>query len=1083
MGIKEPQLAPTVSTLNTPATSSGTLLATAIPWTNYNGANSSYNYGETNGYPNPSPDGTAPYVINVQNATTVTITSLTGTATINGNASATPTTAGPSPASTNPGYYVMAQGKGATPPANATVVIGAFCDSNGNVVAAGVLPLYIPAVVDVGIAIGTPITIPYGAITFHVGINSTGNTFSSNSGSFAIATTVTTNALPSVLSVMGNLAAYIFPDSPTSGPVGSYIWKNPDDTGGTGPTRTIGSAAITTTGNSFILDATFTAGIPSGPGIGNSTIPMTWFQLNPQEVVTGSYPLYSPALKGVDGNTQYANFNFCMVGNVYVPQPGTYNFSATAQDTAMIGFGGGASVIGVAVSGQVGQTQTVANGYQIAAVAFRGTETFSVHFPSAGIYGVEIDFDYWYHSGRIFLLLGSPTPGAGVGIIPPLPISVRTNVSYACKYRSSLTGAVSNPSPVSTPELTPILANQISSVYSIDPQVDKVDYYRQDSGLANYTYVATGPNDNGQGNGVNTAITDSLTDIVAAGNPIMQIDDFEPFPSIDLPRKGICNVSGGIITPVSGDTFNTRWLPGTVIEIGSPTQLAYSLISRPTITAAGGVTLNIASVQAGAAHTSPLIKWYILVTFTTNVPASLPTQTYTFSGLTNYTALNGQVLSPISSLGQIFPTANQALFQASVAYTYPNTADTGTAVATIPITVSMTIPRVPDGTNLVWNIAQPGLAAQPLPYLFGPTDNIVVMHGVGDPLRPGTDYWTKGNNFDSAPDTNQEDVTSPSEPLVNGAISNGIGVLASNLRVRIVAPNQYTPLETTTGTQGTTWTYRLTPISRGLYIPRCIAVSGGGMIFFRVEDGWHVSPGGSSSRSITDDELYPLFPHEGSTPTAVTRGGVTIYPPDDTKPQLQQACVVGQFMYWDYQGTDSHRHTLVFDIEAMGWIWDATSPATTCHATDSGESVQGVLAGCTDGTVRLMAPTGTEAPTGIVLTGAIGGVGFQHAGSFTIEYSSNAAITLTPIVVDEGNGSYAPNPVTLPSTGGQITKYRSLFSPAKWKLLQFQFTFSDPTALVYIEGMVVDCKDWGSTGEYRPVMVFSDKVGGEGGQR
>src|SRR5208337_2247720 len=52
MGIKEPQLAPVVSTQNSSIGTTGTLLATAIPWTNYNTSNSSYNYGETEGYPN-----------------------------------------------------------------------------------------------------------------------------------------------------------------------------------------------------------------------------------------------------------------------------------------------------------------------------------------------------------------------------------------------------------------------------------------------------------------------------------------------------------------------------------------------------------------------------------------------------------------------------------------------------------------------------------------------------------------------------------------------------------------------------------------------------------------------------------------------------------------------------------------------------------------------------------------------------------------------------------------------------------------------------------------------------------------------
>ena len=60
--------------------------------------------------------------------------------------------------------------------------------------------------------------------------------------------------------------------------------------------------------------------------------------------------------------------------------------------------------------------------------------------------------------------------------------------------------------------------------------------------------------------------------------------------------------------------------------------------------------------------------------------------------------------------------------------------------------------------------------------MWGPTDNINFAYAVGDPLRPGTLYWCKGSNLDSAPDTNSQDVTDPGEPLVNGAIAGGFGV-------------------------------------------------------------------------------------------------------------------------------------------------------------------------------------------------------------------------------------------------------------------------------------------------------------------
>ena len=1003
-GIKEPPLAPTVATGNTSVSTAGILEATAIPWTNYNGQNPNYNYGETNGLPNPGVpnpvDGTAPFIVNVANASTITITSLTGVADINGNPAAVPTTPGPSTAaSTNPGHYIQEAGTGNTPP-SATVVVGAFTDGNGNVIAAGVAPLFVPSVVDVGAVIGVPnaIQVPFGAVAFQIGINSTGDTFNANSGSFAIEVTVTTDALPPVLSILGTLSLAYFGDSPNTGPVSAYIWKNPGDPGG-GTARSTSNANGNTTGNSFIFDASFgsgatppqPAGIPGLPGIGTEDVPMQWFALSPESAVIGSAPVFPlPLTTTYPTQTVYANFNFCLYGKIYIPAAGQYTFVLTNHDDCIWGIqdailisatssGSGEGGMGFSNSGQ---TITVAQGYPLlprqnytdGEGGHYAQTTVVVEFLAAGIYGIEIDYDYWFHSGRILLLEGSPKPGEPATIIPPLTQAVRTNVSYAATYYSSVTGAESNPSPTSTPETTPVLANQVSIPYSPDPQVDKVNYYRQDGGLANYTYVATGPNTDPP-----TPITDALTDLAVANNRELQYDNYEPVPSQDLPQAGHCNVSGGVITTL--DTpFDERWLPGTIILIGYPTQLPYVFISRPT---------------------------------------------------------------------------------------------SATQVA---------IPGVPDGTDLVWNIAQPVLANQPLPYMFGPTDNINYIFALGDPLRPGTIYWCKGSNLDAWPDTNQFDLTDPSEALVNGAMTGGYAAVFSIKRGWVMTPNFFNALATVTGTSGSPWTAQDAGISRGLFIPRCLIVQGGGKIFFRVDDGIHFSNKGIGSQSITDDDLYPLFAHEGSTPVPIFRNGITIYPPDDSKPERQKFSQQGPYVYWDYIGLgDGLPHTLVFDTEHMGWVWDIYDPAATIHASDQGESQQGNLVGCVDGSIRLLVSDGEETPTVIVATPAIGGTGWQHIYELTVEYASELPIAISFVAVDVGNGSYASNPITLPSTGGVQTKYTTKVSANKWKWLQFVFSSSDPDMQVNLEGFAVEQKAWGDAGFYKPVQPFKPH-GGVGAQ-
>lgn len=516
----------------------------------------------------------------------------------------------------------------------------------------------------------------------------------------------------------------------------------------------------------------------------------------------------------------------------------------------------------------------------------------------------------------------------------------------------------------------------ITASPSPDPQVDKIDIYRQGGGLANFTYVGTTPNSA-------TAFTDQASDLAVAANPELQYDNFEPFPSIDLPRSGVLNAASNVLTYVSGDHFNIRWLPGTEILIGSPTQIAYTAVRRPA-----------------------------------------STTSWDFTGMF---ASDGSVVN------------------------------------------------IPDGTNLVWNIAEPALAQQPLPYLGGPTDNINFIFGVGDPLRPGTLYWCKGSNLDSAPDTNQQDVTDPSEPLINVVMSGGRGVLASIKRFWVIMPNFFNAQATATGTSGSTWTLQATSITRGLFIPRCLAVSGGGNIFFRVDDGIHVSPGGLGSESITDGDLYPIFSHEGSTPVAVVRNGITIYPPDDSQPQKQQFAYQNGYLYYDYIGTDGNFHTLVFDEAAGGWVYDQYNVQVLTHAPNEGESIQGILTGCSDGTLRKMVTSGgTEVPTGTLLTPAIGGKGFMFIQEVTVEYSSNNDVVLSTLAADANNGSYGAADVILPTTGGMIAKTKVLLSANKGKLFWFQFVSSDPTFKVFTDGFAVRCKDWGKPDPFRQMNPFAD---------
>jgi len=867
-GIKEPQVAPSVSVNTTSTTNYLTLPATTPPWTNVGGVNAQYNYGGTDIQP-PYPAT----ILTPVPGSTVAIT-VTGTATVNGAVHApgdsAPATAG------FPGEFITSP----------VTVVYAFTDANGNVLAQSTVAGAPKVVGNVGAFV--TVIVPQGAVQLQLGIDSQGGTFSANSGSYFVRAIISSTSVAATTAIVGSITAYIWGDSPQQGPVANYIWKNPND-GGTGIPRTIGTAQAIASNNSLILGSD-AGGIQNDPQ--NGSAPVQWTTLNSDGSVAGVISLFDPALISAG----YADFNCCIVGNIFFPEGGTYQITIANKDEMLFGMGGGiTSDTGVHQGIYFGQTETVASGLPLLLDAYKvpgedgdiAITTFKLTVPALGVYPFEIDWNYWRKQGRQLQVTIAATPGGSPVVVPPLPQGVRTNVQYWGKYRASETGAQSNPSPASSLQQTPVLANTITMPFSTDPQVDKCDYYRQDQGLANPTYVITGPND-GLGpviNGVqyNTPVTDTLSDLAVATNQIMQTDDFEPFPSIDTPKSGMVSIIAGVVTWVSGDQFNPRWLPGTLILIGSPSQIAYSLVARP-------------------------------ISSTEIVIPGIP-----------------------DTIGDVF------------------------------------------GDGVPYNIAQPILAQQPIPSMWGP-DAYGYMHGCGDPNQPGAYLWTKAYNPDSAPQTNRLLLTSGSEVLMGGDLINGVSMAFSTLRAWLIYPNFADAQATTEGVSGTPWNPILAVTTRGLYIRNCLCSVGGKAIAFRVSDGISLTSGGGE-KSITDAQIYNLFPHEGFTPVPVQIGPYTVFPPDDNLPQT--LTYQPGYIYYDYQcksGRTTVPATLVYDEAAKGWSVDVGNPAFTAHGIDYGASLipfhppanptSDTVVGCADGTVRILASGGGEAATSVVATGA-----------------------------------------------------------------------------------------------------------------
>ena len=808
---------------------------------------------------------------------------------------------------------------------------------------------------------------------------------------------VTFTPISNVVSLVGNVVVWAWDVVSFSG---LFIWRNPTDSGPSNSVETTATATLSSTGNSLQFNSTpsaitlpiqwtnylvligtvNTAGtavtwvsgnqfgaIVAGDTVIINTISYT-VAASPAPTATtfsvtvsagtqtglnyyaavpnGTLPLFSTPI----GSTSDYIGNFAILATLYIPAAGSYTLSVSYETDIIWGIGGNASgtptwVNNYPVSG-AGQTKSMINGDPLLP---RNTTTtsgvnntsVSVYFPAPGNYPIEID---WVNAG-----VGNTNSTMVVECsgqqIAPLPATIITDAQYRYTYRSSATGATSNPSPASPEQSLSVLSNNATTTPSTDPQVDKIDWYRLDTGLENFTYVGTTENETvntvttgavvvtgfqyvplasyanvvGSGQSVtidtgvnqetvvilsirggvhhrftgigavftmthisgvpvtspNAYLNDTLLDTEVAGNPLLEYDNYQPFPSIDLPHSGIVNVDSGTVTWVSGDQFNVRWLGGTGIIIGT---VPYTLDKRPT-----------SSTTLTASYTE------------------------TVGGF--------QLVVPATS-----------------------------------------------GSLVPYEIAEPLLAAQPLPYLWGPTDNVNFVFGCGDPTNPGVLYWCKGNNLDAAPDTNQQNVTSPSEPLQNGCIVNGLGMVYSISRAWLIYPNFFNANATVTGTEGSTWTLQESPLKRGLYIPRCLAVEGGGTVFFRAKDGVYASPGGSGGKSITDEDLYNLFPHEGMVPQPVTIGGFTVYPPDDTQQEAQKFACANGYLYYDYKDASGTPRTLVYDIGAGGWVWDVYQYPAISHALEEGPNVNGTLTGNLDGSVRALTNTGAEVAVSVVLT-------------------------------------------------------------------------------------------------------------------
>ena len=384
---------------------------------------------------------------------------------------------------------------------------------------------------------------------------------------------------------------------------------------------------------------------------------------------------------------------------------------------------------------------------------------------------------------------------------------------YRIKPRSTLTGSTGNPSPVMRYGVSPrrqTVAIPLPAQYEAD--LDVFDVYRYGGSVTSYRYIGTGS--------PTTTFIDQYFDDTAIAGQLLVTDDFEPWPSIDIPFS-VYSGGGNLVQVIGTEIVVTsiaawpatvlNWLPGTLITIGG--LQTFTLRQRPT---------------------------------------QLTSTTYLF-----------------------------------------NVEENGGY----------------DAVAASFIVNEPVVARQFAPYMWGP-DAYGVVYAVGEQLRPGCVYFSKPYS----PDTTNQNVVElcpPSEPLIGGDVLNGVALVASTDRWWALYPNfttagAYSPLSISVG--------------RGLAAPFGIC-SDGAQIYFWAKD-CIASMAGAGFKSLTDADLYNLFPHDGVVGRNFTRSGFTYYAPDYSRASSFRLAVANKYLYANYQDSAGVARTLVCDLRTGAWAQD-----------------------------------------------------------------------------------------------------------------------------------------------------------------
>jgi hypothetical protein len=229
-------------------------------------------------------------------------------------------------------------------------------------------------------------------------------------------------------------------------------------------------------------------------------------------------------------------------------------------------------------------------------------------------------------------------------------------------------------------------------------------------------------------------------------------------------------------------------------------------------------------------------------------------------------------------------------------------------------------------------VLEPNVAAQPLPYAWGPNE-YGDFFSCGGVLRPGVVQWAKPYAPDAAPTKNTLDLCPPSEPLLGGATLGGIDIVASS--------NRWWALYFQAGNQAQRYQQVEIAVGKRLASPygKC---ADGSKLYFWATDCIAVT-GGGPAISLTDTDLFTLFPHGGIQGKNVTRGPVTYYAPDYSRASQFRLAVREGLLYALYVDVSNTYRMLIGEIKGDSVAWENDVYAATMTAVYALEQPKGTL--------------------------------------------------------------------------------------------------------------------------------------------